>query len=60
LNDRVRNSVNGSSGAVTLDGAGSKWTNSGNFEIEMAGDGSLTVSNGGVVTSLSGELYTAS
>jgi T5SS/PEP-CTERM-associated repeat protein len=37
----------GSLGTATVDGAGSTWTTSGNFEV---GNGTLTISNGAVVT----------
>ena len=40
----------GSSGAVTVDGAGSTWTNSGDLLLGWAGIGSLAVSNGGALS----------
>ncbi len=46
----------GSSGTVTVTGAGSAWTSTGTLELAESGDGSLTVSNGALVTSLIGEL----
>ncbi|MCL2760829.1 MAG: autotransporter outer membrane beta-barrel domain-containing protein [Desulfuromonadales bacterium] len=41
----------GGTGTVTVDGAGSTWTNSGQLIIGHQGDGTLTISNGGSVTS---------
>jgi T5SS/PEP-CTERM-associated repeat protein/autotransporter-associated beta strand protein len=40
----------GSNGSVTVDGAGSSWTNFVNITIGNAGTGSLTISNGGAVS----------
>ncbi|TJV54632.1 MAG: hypothetical protein E5X80_34495, partial [Mesorhizobium sp.] len=37
-------------GTVTVDGAGSAWTNTGKLYIGNGGSGALTVSNGGAVT----------
>ncbi len=42
--------LRGTSGAVTVDGAGSTWTNSGNLTIGGYGPGTLTISNGGTVS----------
>src|SRR5690606_37894086 len=42
----------GSSAAVTLSGSGAKWTNTVPIVIGDRGDGSLTLSNGGTLTSL--------
>jgi outer membrane autotransporter protein len=42
--------LRGTSGAVTVDGAGSTWTNSGNLTIGGYGPGMLTISNGGTVS----------
>ena len=38
-----------SNGAVTVDGAGSTWTNSGDLIIGCYGDGTLNITNGGTV-----------
>ncbi len=43
----------GASGAVAVDGEGSSWTNTGNLYVGDEGTGSLTISNGGSVTSSS-------
>ena len=40
----------GSSGVVTVTGAGSQWNNSGNLQIGPSGSGTLNVTNGGMVT----------
>jgi fibronectin-binding autotransporter adhesin len=40
----------GSSGAVVVDAAGSKWTNGGNLYVGYVGSGSLQITNGGMVT----------
>ena len=40
----------GSTGAVTVTGAGSTWTNSGSLDVGWWGAGTLTVSDGGLVT----------
>lgn len=54
--DGIIASVAGSTGMVTVDGAGSTWTNSGNggLKVGKAGNGTLTIQNGGVVTDFSG------
>ena len=39
----------GSTGKVTVDGAGSTWTNTGSLTVGNAGNATLTVSNGGTV-----------
>ena len=41
----------GSSGAVTVDGTGSSWTNSGDLIIGNDGSGTLLITNGGAVSS---------
>ncbi len=46
----------GSSGIVTIDGIGSKWTNTGILTIGDVGVGTLDVTNGGTVTSNQGFL----
>jgi T5SS/PEP-CTERM-associated repeat protein/autotransporter-associated beta strand protein len=50
---RVGNSL-GSVGAVTVTGAGSHWTTSGQLAVGFAGAGTLNIENGGVVTALAG------
>ena len=37
----------GSTGTVTVDGAGSKWTNSGGLYVGYSGSGTLNITNGG-------------
>src|SRR3954469_4940237 len=37
----------GATGAVTVDGAGSTWTNSSDFYLGHSGSGTLTIRNGG-------------
>jgi T5SS/PEP-CTERM-associated repeat protein len=46
----------GSSGTITVTGAGSTWTNTDGLELGESGDLSMTISNGGVVTSGGGSL----
>ena len=46
----------GSSGMVTVDGAGSTWTNSGDLYVGNHGSGTLSISNGGSV-SVAGSTY---
>ncbi|WP_441241336.1 autotransporter domain-containing protein [Tardiphaga sp. 768_D3_N2_1] len=41
----------GSTGTVTVDGAGSSWTNSGNVYVGVLGTGTLTIRNGGAASS---------
>jgi T5SS/PEP-CTERM-associated repeat protein/autotransporter-associated beta strand protein len=41
----------GSSGAVTVDGAGSSWSNSSNLYVGASGSGTLNITNGGAVSS---------
>ena len=41
----------GSSGSATVSGPGSQWNNSGNLVVGLSGNGTLTISNGGVVNS---------
>ena len=49
--------ISGSSGTVTVDGAGSIWTNSSRFWVGISGTGSLSITNGGVVSNAgSGDL----
>jgi large repetitive protein len=48
----------GSTGVVTVDGTGSKWTNSSGLYISPDGNGTLNISNGGAVSSSS--LYVGS
>ena len=43
----------GSTGAVTVDGAGSSWTSSGGIDIGNVGNGTLTVRNGAAVSASS-------
>ena len=40
----------GSTGVVTVDGAGSTWTNSADLNVGAAGNGTLTIRNGGAVS----------
>ena len=40
----------GSSGTVTVDGAGSKWTNGENLSVGSSGSGTLAITNGGAVS----------
>ena len=40
----------GSTGAATVDGAGSTWTNSGALYVGNSGTGTLTIRNGGGVS----------
>jgi len=46
----------GSSGTVTVDGAGSTWTNSSDFYVGHVGSGTLTIRNGGAVSNVYGFL----
>ncbi|MCK1275130.1 autotransporter domain-containing protein [Bradyrhizobium sp. 61] len=46
----------GSTGTVTVDGAGSAWTNSTNLAVGNSGTGTLTIRNGGTVSSALGVL----
>ena len=41
-------------GTATVDGAGSRWTNSSDFYVGHNGNGTLTVSNGGTVSNVVG------
>ena len=41
----------GSTGVVTVDGAGSTWTTIGEFYLGQGGNGTLTVRNGGTLSS---------
>jgi T5SS/PEP-CTERM-associated repeat protein len=44
----------GSSGTATVDGAGSRWTNSSDFYVGHGGSGTLTIRNGGAVSNVFG------
>jgi T5SS/PEP-CTERM-associated repeat protein/autotransporter-associated beta strand protein len=44
----------GSSGTATVDGAGSRWTNSSDFYVGHNGNGTLTIRNGGAVSNVYG------
>ncbi len=44
----------GSTGMVTVDGAGSTWTNSGSLQVGNSGSGTLSITDGGAVSSNSG------
>jgi T5SS/PEP-CTERM-associated repeat protein len=44
----------GSTGTATVNGAGSSWTNSGDFYVGHNGNGTLTISNGGTVSNAVG------
>ena len=44
----------GSTGTATVNGAGSSWTNSGDFYVGHNGNGTLTISNGGAVSNVFG------
>ena len=44
----------GRTGTVTVDGAGSSWTNSGSLFVGYSGTGTLTIANGGAVSAASG------
>ncbi|CUU19012.1 Bll7882 protein CDS [Bradyrhizobium sp.] len=46
----------GSTGTVTVDGVGSSWTNSGDLSVGNSGTGTLTIRNGGTVSSVTGVL----
>jgi len=46
----------GSSGTVTVDGTGSKWTNSGDLYVGYLGTGTLNIQNGGQVSNTFGLL----
>ncbi len=46
----------GSTGTVTVDGAGSTWTNSGDLVVGDSGTGTLTIQNGGAVSNVIGVL----
>ena len=46
--------VPGSDGTVTVTGAGSTWTNSGNLFVGGGGTGTLTVADGATVSSVNG------
>jgi T5SS/PEP-CTERM-associated repeat protein/autotransporter-associated beta strand protein len=45
--------VSGSTGTVTIDGAGSKWTTSSNTVVAGSGTGTLTLANGGTLSATS-------
>ena len=44
----------GSTGTATVDGAGSRWTNSSDFYVGHNGNGTLTIGNGGAVSNVYG------
>ena len=44
----------GSTGTATVDGAGSRWTNSSDFYVGHSGTGTLTIRNGGAVSNVVG------
>ena len=46
----------GATGAATVDGAGSTWTNSCDLYVGDSGDGTLTIRNGGAVSNGIGSL----
>ena len=46
--------LNAGTGTVTVDGAGSSWTNSGSLFVGYSGTGTLTIANGGAVSAASG------
>ncbi len=46
----------GTTGAVTVTGAGSKWTNSGGLNVGSAGNGTLTIEAAGEVSSDQGDI----
>ena len=50
----------GGSGAVTVDGAGSSWSNSGDLYVGIHGSGSLDIRNGGAVSDRSGHIGSSS
>ncbi|MCP3470142.1 autotransporter domain-containing protein [Bradyrhizobium sp. CCGUVB1N3] len=50
----------GSTGTVTVDGAGSSWAHSGNLFVGDSGTGTLTIRNGGAVSSGTGAIGFAS
>ncbi|WP_292520581.1 autotransporter domain-containing protein [Mesorhizobium sp.] len=45
-------SLEGSQGTVTVSGANSTWTNTGNLDVGAAGYGTLAITDGGTVTSV--------
>ncbi|HBO43415.1 MAG TPA: hypothetical protein DD670_05690, partial [Planctomycetaceae bacterium] len=48
--------ASGSTGQVNVSGAGSTWTNTGALYVGRAGGGSVTISNGGKVSSSVGRV----
>ena len=46
----------GATGSVSVDGAGSKWTNSSNLHVGYNGNGTLSITNGGQLSSLTGNI----
>nr|WP_180882931.1 autotransporter domain-containing protein [Mesorhizobium loti] len=48
--------ADGSTGTVTVDGMGSKWTNTDELFVGAGGTGTLTISNGGTINSWAGIL----
>ena len=49
--------VSGSSGTVTVDGAGSRWNNANGLTIGNFGNGTLAIQNGGVFSNSGGLVY---
>lgn len=43
-------------GAVTIDGAGSNWTNGSSLHVGRYGSGTLAITNGGIVSDMSGHI----
>ena len=50
----------GEVGTVTVSGANSTWTNSGNLYVGFLGTGTLTIQRGGTVSDVTGEIGTVS
>ena len=50
----------GEVGTVTVSGANSTWTNSGNLYVGFSGTGTLTIQSGGTVSDVDGEIGTVS
>jgi len=46
----------GGSGAVAVDGAGSRWSNSGSLYVGDSGNGTLAIGNGGAVSNANGHI----
>ncbi len=58
-NSNIGNNSN-SQGTVTIQGVGSKWTNSGNLDVGSGGTGIMSVSGGATVSNLSGMIGSTS